>query len=422
MSQRGGSGSGKGEIGAGAMSGVGIASLVAAVSGWLVMTGAARLLDLEDNARFLVFWSALFFCYGVLGGLQNEVTRAVSSARTTGRLGSRVMPTGLALGGGLALLVAATSPWWAPAAFPATAVPATIALSVGVVAFAGHATLAGSLAGRGQWTPYSVLVAGESVARLALAGAVAVVALSLAGLELAVAIASLTWVALVCASPRAREALQARGDGARRDFLPRVAKAMLATTATAALVVGFPVLLQLTSTQEVIAGAAPLMLAISFTRAPLMLVVNAFQGVLIAYVVQRREQRSAILARLLIAIAAVGGAGAIAAALVGPWLMVTILGPDYWLPPLTLALLTLAAVLLATLTVTGAVMLALGLHSAYAAGWVVALAVSFGLLLIPAPITVRAVLALAVGPIVGALVHAIALFRAPSGVWAGPEH
>lgn len=395
---------------------VGIASLVTAVAGYAVVVASSRLLTVAENSLFLVFWSALFLGYGVLGGLQNEVTRAVADQgepqETRHHSGLAILPMGLAIGLALGALIGATSPLWATGAFGPSALAASVALVLGIIAFSGHASLAGVLAGRSQWRTYSLLVGAESLMRLVLVAAVALVAWSVASLELAVALASFTWVALVAFDCRARSGASARVDGSARQFLRGAGQAMLATAATAGLVVGFPVMLSMTTPASEYLAAAPLLLAISFTRAPLMLAVNAYQGVLITSVVQRGQDRRRLVLRLLAVIAAVGVVGALAAAAIGPWLMVTILGPDYWLAPLTLALLTLAAVLLAALTVTGAVTLAVGKHGRYLAGWASALIAAMVILLLPGDITGRSIMSLTLGPIIGIAVHGVAFATA----------
>ncbi|NKY08378.1 hypothetical protein HF998_15555, partial [Cellulomonas hominis] len=73
--------------------------------------------------------------------------------------------------------------------------------------------------------------------------------------------------------------------------------------------------------------------------------------------------------------------------------------------------LTASACALALLTLTGAAVLALGRHAAYALGWLAATVVSAALLVLPGDLNPRAVLSLAVGPLVGVLVHAFVVRR-----------
>jgi len=86
-------------------------------------------------------------------------------------------------------------------------------------------------------------------------------------------------------------------------------------------------------------------------------------------------------------------------------------GPAYGVGAWTLALLTFAAVLMAILTLLGTVVIGLGSHRAYSAGWLTATAVAVGLLLLPASVEIRSILSLSFGPLAGILVHAAALAR-----------
>ena len=192
---------------------------------------------------------------------------------------------------------------------------------------------------------------------------------------------------------------------------------MLATAGSAAIVVGFPVLLRVSTAPEVFTQAAPLLLAVQMTRAPLMIPLTTYQGVAITYFLTHKDRGAAPLLRLGAVVLAVGAVGAAMAAVVGPWLMVTIFGPSYHVAPATLGALTLAAAFLGILTLTGAAVLATGQHTSYAAGWVTATVITVGLLLLPVSIDVRTVLALSAGPAIGVVIHLVAIHRqeAPPG-------
>jgi len=92
--------------------------------------------------------------------------------------------------------------------------------------------------------------------------------------------------------------------------------------------------------------AAPLLLAISLTRTPLLIPLNAYQGVAIAHFIAERGRGIAVLLRPACAILAVGALGSAAAYLIGPFIMTAFFGPDYPVDRRLLAGLTLAAVCL----------------------------------------------------------------------------
>jgi len=133
--------------------------------------------------------------------------------------------------------------------------------------------------------------------------------------------------------------------------------------------------------------------------------LNAYQGVAIAHFLRHRSRGLAALAPLLAAVVGVGAIGALLAALAGPPIMALFFGADYRVSGALLAALTAASTCLALLTLTGSCVLALGRHRPYAAGWLLATAVSAALLLLDLPLATRSVVSLAVGPLVGVAFH-----------------
>ncbi|MCC2308738.1 hypothetical protein [Cellulomonas chengniuliangii] len=407
---------GSADLTARGVTGVGVASLVAAVSTNVVLLIAARSLSPAANADFLVFWSVLFACFGVLGGVQNETTRAVRVARTTAPAPgadprARVLPIALLTGAALAGALLVTSPAWGRALLGPGAPTLTVALALALIAFSGHSAVAGALGGAGSWPMYARLVGSEAIVRLVLVGAVALVGAPLVGVEVASAAAAATWIGFFALSSRTRSAQRAVADVDASAFVRRTAHAMLAAASSAALVVGFPVLLRLTTPTSEFELAAPLILAISMTRAPLLMPLNAYQGVAITHFLSHRQEGIRPLARIVGAIMGVGAAGALLAVAVGPWLMRALFGTAYHVDGLLLGALTGAAAMLAVLTLTGAAVLALDKHKAYASSWGLATLVTVAVLLLPLDLEARAVLALALGPLAGVALHGIVLIR-----------
>lgn len=402
---------------------VGLASLVGAASSYVVLLVAARTLDKAENAEFLAFWSLLFWVFGVLAGVQNEATRAVSArerdAAPTGRAdaagGARVLPAGLLVGAGLALLLAATSPLWGARVLGDAWGWLVAVVAVAGLAYSGHSAVTGSLAGRRAWTPYASTVAAEPTARLVLVLVVLALGATTVGLQTASGAAAATWLLLVAASRHVRAGATARADVDRATFLRHVSHTLVAGTASAALVVGFTVLLRATSDPAAYATAAPFVLAISVTRAPLLVPLTAYQGVAISHFLAHRDAGvvRALWPSLRLVLGG-GAAAALAVGLVGPWAMELLFGEGYRVPGGQLALLTAAAAGLAVLTLTGAAVLALGRHRAFATGWVLATTTSVVLLFVPLPLEARGILSLGVGPLVGIAAHAVALRGAPS--------
>jgi O-antigen/teichoic acid export membrane protein len=176
---------------------------------------------------------------------------------------------------------------------------------------------------------------------------------------------------------------------------------------------GFPVLLKATA-DHLGADGGVVILAVTLTRAPLLVPLTAMQGNLIAHFVDERTERLRALIAPAALVAAIGALGVLAAGLVGPWLLRVGFGPDYHAGGALLAWLTAAAVAIAMLTLTGAATVAAAMHRTYALGWVGATLASTLLLLLPLPLETRTVVALLCGPLVGIAVHLAALSR-PGG-------
>lgn len=388
--------------------GVGLASAISALSGYLILVIAARTLGPERNADFLVFWALMFGLFGIVGGLQQETTRSVRSGDLDTSLSERpvhVLPVSLLVGIGAAVVVGATSVMWSSPTLGSGSWPVVIALCLAVPAFAGDSALVGALAGHRSWRVYSALVSSEAIARLLFVVLVALAGATTQGMEIASAAAAAVWIVFSVVSSAGRRAARATGDSDTRQFLTGSGHAMVAAASSAVLVVGFPVLLRLTSSKLEWITAAPLLLAISLTRAPLLMPLNAYQGVAIAHFTSEQDRGMALLLRPAAAIVGVGALGAAGAYVLGPFIMVAFFGPGYRVGGLLLAALTLAATCLALLTLTGSAVLAAGRHRAYAIGWFLSCVASVTLLMTGLPLASRSVLSLCVGPLVGIGIH-----------------
>ncbi len=403
---------------------VAVATVVAAASGYLVLLLAARTLGADGYAAFAVFWAA----YGLLTGTQNgqlqETTRAVRRARERGHsTGSRPMPMNAVLGLALAAVVAVTSLAWAGVVFESDRVESVLLLTAGVAAFGFYAGLGGVLSGLGRWGGFSALLVVDALIRLLLTVVAVAAGWGLQAFLVITVAGTVSTAVVLMLFAGARGALGARGDVPSGDLARNMLTSMAAATASAVLVMGFPVLISLSS-DSLDASAGAVILAVTLTRAPLLVPLNSFQGVLISRFVDNRDHILRSVASPAAAILAVGLVGILAAWLIGPWLLETVFGADYQLWGVAVAALTAGAVATAMLTLTGAMALAAGRHQLYATGWWLATAVSVGLLFIPAGLTVRVPVALMIGPLVGIVVHLLAARgRSAHDVPAqGPSH
>ncbi|MFT4043974.1 MAG: polysaccharide biosynthesis protein [Gordonia sp. (in: high G+C Gram-positive bacteria)] len=410
-----------------------IATVVSAASGYLVLLLAARHLGAAGYAVFAVFWAA----YGLVSGAQNgqlqETTRAVRAAADTSAHGARPLGINVGIGAAMAGVITITAPLWSSAVFDAHRGVSVLLLAVGVASFSVYAQLSGALSGSARWTPFALLLGIDAVTRLVATVLAVTLDMGVAAFLVMTVIGSVSWCLLLAFSASARTAIGLRGDVPAPRLGVNTLTAMAAALASAVVVMGFPVLINATARagdDHRTLGA--IILAVTLTRAPLLVPLNSFQGFLIsrfvsasvassnsvanrpvaspAVSIQRTVIRS--LAIPLTVVAAVGTCGALAAWAIGGWLVTHVFGSDYALPGASLAWFTVGATALGALTVTGAATIALGAHRWYAAGWWLT-ALSCALLLtVPIAAPDRVSLSLVAGPLVGAGIHLIGLLRA----------
>ncbi len=396
--------------------------LVAAIGGALSNFGilfiAARSLGAQENTEFLVFWSLLFGAFGVLSGVQNETTRATSRPSRTG---ARVFATTGIIGVGALVLIGATSPLWAPVMLPRTTLMGGLLLAIIGLLYPLYVTLVGALGGARRWEEYAWAPMIEVVLRVGLVLIAAAAGLRLAGFEAASATAVLTLAVMLALFPSARRALGARSDVPLGRSLRNALLAMSSTACTAVLVTGYSALVALTNPPASMAGMDPVaattltgacMLAVSLTRAPIMMPLTAFVGVAISAFTEHTGTVAAAVRKPFLLLGALGLAGAGAAWPIGPWAL-RLFRPEYDLPGWYFAVLTASSVLMAWLTILGALALATGHHVLYVVGWGIASVSAVVCLLLPLPLLVTTSLSLSVGPALGCALLAVALSRAP---------
>lgn len=393
-----------------------IASVLAAGSTFAITVLAARTLDPEANRQFIVFWSVLFGAFGILSGIQHESTRAsATTARRTGLAGrgTRVLVSALPLGAATGAVLLLSSPLWAGSRLPHDTTAAIVVIALACVAYACHVALAGTSAGTGRWRLYADLMGGEAVVRLVLFAVVALVLLgrpSLLGLEIAVAAAALTWVLFLVLSPQARRTASFRVDYTGTALLWRRLSAMFTAACTAVLVTMYPVFIDAAAGSVDAITVSSTQIALQLTRAPIMIPLQALQGVAIASFVAQQDRPFQALAGPISKIMGLAVLGAIGAALLGPWIL-HLINDRYHVAPLWFGGLVLTAGVVAALTLTGTAALAADRHVDYAAGWLVAGAVGIAALWLPGELGQRVVVALLLGPALGVGVHLLLLLR-----------
>ncbi len=382
-----------------------LASIGGALSNFGILFASARHLNVVDNAEFIVFWGVLFGLFGVQSGIQNETTRATTSPSPSG---ARAITAGLVWGLASAAALLVTSALWAPALLPGSGFAGIVILTVTAFLYPLYVTLVGTFGGSRRWDLYGGTLLVEVALRVVLVIAVVLSGLGLRSMEAASAAAVLTLGILLVVSTAARNAVVRRADVNLGRLLRQGGLAMVSTACTALLVTAYPALVQLTTSPQrlglsahdtaMIVGAC--LLAVSLTRAPIMIPLTAFVGVAISAFTGHQGSVWGAVRRPFVLLAAAGLAGAAAAWFVGPWFL-RLFKPEYDLPGWYFAALTASSVLMAWLTILGALALATSRHLLYVLGWGVASLVAIMCLLLPVPLTMATALSVSVGPAIG---------------------
>ncbi|WP_181034163.1 hypothetical protein [Arthrobacter sp. GMC3] len=319
--------------------------------------------------------------------------------------GAPVLAMSILIGAVAAIVVLATSPAWMPVLVPGASPMLWVAVALAVLLYAGHVGLAGATSGLEEWKTYSALSASEAVVRLAVIAGAALLVGNLAGLEFAVLTGTLVWLGFAAFTKGGRSGTRARADVGILKYVIQCLFAIATAAASAFLITGFPAVIKFLAEPSEFAKAAPLLLAISLTRAPIMIPLQAFQGVAMTSLINSSRPAHRVLAKPFAAILVLGLIGAGAAAFLGPYIML-IFGSSYSVDGWVLGALTMDAAFLAVLTLTGTAAMALGRHRLYLAGWIAATVASIAILLLPISLELTVILSLSIGPIIGSIIHA----------------
>lgn len=365
--------------------------------------------DAADYLQFSVFWSTLYLVGAALSGIQQEVARATRPTDTEASSAS-IQPFAVWVVLVVGAVVGLTSILWSGWVFPLETLPRAAALTAGVVGYAAMSTLAGLFYGVELWRGVATLTLADAVIRLVFVGVTLAIQPTPTALATAVVLPFPLAVALAWKWYRPRVGRY------RLDVPPRqLARNTLSTiggaTATGVLTSGFPLLIDVTSSEPATEIGA-LVFVVTLTRAPLVVPALALQSFL---TVHFRKQPGALLMPMLRIVAMVLAVSAVVAAAafpLEPIILRALWGEAYTVSGLTCALIVLTAGATATLCVSGAAVLSANRHNAYLVGWVVAALATVAAMLLPLALEPRVLAAMAIGPVAGLVIHATAL-RAP---------
>ncbi|MCF4005786.1 hypothetical protein L1O03_01155 [Corynebacterium uropygiale] len=397
------------------------ATIFSAASGFIVISLAAWALGAAGADQFQAYWGLFFALGGCTDGLMQETTRSISHAREKGA-GATAAGSGAAgrgrpwrLGGQIAAIAVAivllSAALWMPLMVESHRLSGTIIMALGLAGYIFQAVLSGVLSGLGLWRRYAGLLALDAALRLGCALVAWACGWGLGAFMLITVIGSVAWLAILALSRDRGEILAAVADVDARALRRRALSAMTATGASAALITGFPVFVQVAQSvhpepaQATGVTVAGIILAVTLTRAPILVPLTRFQSALIVRCVENRARILQTMLAPVGAVLGVGLVGAVAAWLIGPWILSMLYGEGFLVPGPTLAVLTFASACTGVLMMSGAAALAVERHGFYVAGWLSASLIAFLILLLPTTLTWGVCTALMVGPLAGAAVH-----------------
>ncbi|MCM3779308.1 lipopolysaccharide biosynthesis protein [Microbacterium hydrocarbonoxydans] len=385
-----------------------IATAVSGASGFITLLIVAPAVGPVGYASFSVYWAALFMVVGVLFGVQQETTRAVSDIGKhglVGRRGSSVPRFAAALGGCVLLLVSLSSLLWAEPLFGAGNTLWALPLAIGVASYVGVAALNGILAGSGHWGGFAAIPFIDGLLRLVLvavalwAGADGTVIAWAVALPFPISLVLVGWARWSAVRSHAfvRESYRA--------FAANASRTIVASTSNAVLVTGFPLVLSIVASDDRAALGA-VVLALTLARAPILVPLTVLQSMLIARFSASPETARKLMYAVVLGLAVITPVLGLIAGLWGEGVLIWLFGDGFAVQGLLLTWLVVASGCLGLLTVTGARVLAAGRHTVFATGWVIACLLAIATVaLTPGDVGARTVIGLIAGPLVGAAWH-----------------
>lgn len=391
------------------------AAALTTLSGFLVTLFSTRFLEPTENAEFLVYLSVLGSMYNLVGGISDETTRSVGSAlqqRNRDVNSSRTYPRTV-LYGTIIVGVIATSIILLFTLLGGGAVlgggsSILVLMAIATLMQSGHAATFGYLSATRSWRQVATLNMAVAICRVILVAIVAILIGTLFSFQLAVVLVTFVWVFYALTSAKVRSAYHAEADVPLSKFIRNCAHTTLASVAYTVVVSGFPAILTAaTAHSSSPLELATVILAVSITRSPISLAVSTFRPVLLSGFIGTTGRRFKSAVTTILFVVVIGVGLTVVLGFIGPWLFSALYGELYTISPISLALLTLSAVAVTAINVSGMAALAASKQRQFSIGWVAAAIVTVGLTFFPAPLplSLRAAVALTLGPLVGIFVH-----------------
>lgn len=386
-----------------------LATAVAGVVGYVIQLLAPRMLPTADSyVAFSVYWATLYLCGSALTGIQQEVTRAAHPAEPAHRppalRNATVVFAGIVAVAAVVIGIIFSS--------QLTTVPMLSlvgSLTIGLTGYLFMVVLSGVMYGLQVWRGVAMITIVDALVRALLVVTGFALHLSPGWIVLLVSAPFIIAFGATWLTVRRRIVGRFQLDVGYRDLAFNTLRTMGAAAATGLLVSGLPVLLKVTSAAVPAPELAAHVLAITITRAPIVIPLLALQSYMISVLRHAGDTLLRRLAILVAVAAAVVGVLSLVALWIGPPLIAAISDGRYTVTAGMAAAIVASAGLVGLMSVAGPALLVRSHHGFYAAGWIIAAIVTVLLLLLPLPFDQRLTTALLGGPLAGLAVQSYGL-------------
>ena len=340
--------------------------------------GASALGGDEEFAPIAAMWFAMFaLAPGFFLPIEQELGRALAHRRALGEGGRPVVIKIAALTLVVSIVVvvglAISSPWLTGSYFSGDWLMFG-ALIIGFLSYAPVHLSRGICSGQGRFTPFAVVVASDGVMKIV--GTVALTAIGITAVgAYAFAIAVAPLFAVVAIGLRGSLHTEPGPPAQWREITQNFGWLLLGTACAAVLLNAGPIAANILASENEADAVTRFSYGVLLARVPLFM-FQAIQASLLPRLARLAAQRSFDefrrgLRLLVIVVAAIGVAGTIFGALLGPWTLRLVYDAD--LGGRTLAMLALSSALYMMALAVSQAVLALEDHAYVALGWVISL-------------------------------------------------
>ena len=340
--------------------------------------GASALGGDEEFAPIAAMWFAMFaLAPGFFLPIEQELGRALAHRRALGEGGRPVVTkiAALTLVVSIVVVVGLTisSPWLTGSYFSGDWLMFG-ALIIGFLSYAPVHLSRGICSGQGRFTPFAVVVASDGVMKIV--GTVALTAIGITAVgAYAFAIAVAPLFAVVAIGLRGSLRTEPGPPAQWREITQNFGWLLLGTACAAVLLNAGPIAANILASENEADAVTRFSYGVLLARVPLFM-FQAIQASLLPRLARLAAQRSFDefrrgLRLLVIVVAAIGVAGTIFGALLGPWTLRLVYDAD--LGGRTLAMLALSSALYMMALAVSQAVLALEDHAYVALGWVISL-------------------------------------------------